>query len=201
MTFGVDPLGRLGYAAESLVLNATEFDVAGNDPTILVKWYASTNTYWYKPPNKLTYLNSGHSSASRIVNWLSNVLTLTKGKSIEFKSLGPNDTDQPIDCEMFAWGSWSNWSDCADGQQIRTRTRAVKTPAANGGTACPTDLEQTESRACDSSTDDGADTDTDTDTDIDPIKSLEPEASPSLPSWAIPAGVGGAVLILILALK
>ena len=97
MTFGVDPLGRLGYAAESLVLNATEFDVAGNDPTILVKWYASTNTYWYKPPNKLTYLNSGHSSASRIVNWLSNVLTLTKGKSIEFKSLGPNDTDQPID--------------------------------------------------------------------------------------------------------
>jgi hypothetical protein len=131
MTFGVDTFGRLGHAAETLVLDATEYDVAGTGGPIYVKWYASSQSYWWdgsKVGLGRGYRDSGYASASGIANWLSNTLSYTKGKNIEFLTLGPSDTDQPIDCEMFAWGSWSDWSDCADGQQIRTRTRAVKTP-------------------------------------------------------------------------
>lgn len=203
MTFGVDTFGRLPHAAETLVLNATDYDVTGDGGPVLVKWYSSTQSYWYngsKVGLGAGYRNSGYASASGIVNWLSNTLSYTKGKSIEFETLGPNDTDQPIDCEMFAWGSWSEWSDCADGQQIRTRTRSVKTPAAHGGTACPTDLEETESRAC---TGDDADTDTDgtitSQTGTGTV--VATTTTPSMPEWAVPAGIGAVALVAILALK
>lgn len=56
----------------------------------------------------------------------------------------------PVNCEVTEWGQWSTCSKpCGGGTQTRTRT--VKTPAANGGTACPTDLSQTQvcnSQAC-----------------------------------------------------
>jgi hypothetical protein len=208
MTFGVDTFGRLGHAAETLVLDATEYDVAGTGGPIYVKWYASSQSYWWdgsKVGLGRGYRDSGYASASGIANWLSNTLSYTKGKNIEFLTLGPSDTDQPIDCEMFAWGSWSDWSDCADGQQIRTRTRAVKTPAANGGTACPTDLEETESRAC---TGDDADTDTDTDTDGTITSQTgngtvvtTTTTTPTMPTWAIPAGITAVALVAIIALK
>jgi len=208
MTFGVDTFGRLGHAAETLVLGATDYDVTGDGGPVLVKWYSSTQSYWYdgsKVGLGRGYRDSGYASASGVANWLSNTLSYTKGKNIEFETLGPNDTDQPIDCEMFAWGSWSEWSDCADGQQIRTRTRAVKTPAAHGGTACPTDLEETESRAC---TNDDADTDTDTDTGGTITSQtgngtvVTTTTTPTMPTWAIPAaGIAAVALVAIIALK
>lgn len=213
MTFGMDPFGRLAHAAESLVLDATEYDVDGTDKdAVEVKWYDTKQSYYWRLPSNTflsRYRDSGHSSAAGIVDWLRNTLSYTKGKSIKFVSLSGPDSGKPIDCEMFAWGSWSDWSGCADGQQIRTRTRAVKTRAYNGGAACPTDLEQTESRSCDSSTDDDTDTGDDgTDGPIvipptDPLAGdgTATTTTPSLPNWAVPAGIGAVALITILALK
>lgn len=47
---------------------------------------------------------------------------------------------QPVNCVVSAW---SDWGPCVNG--IRTRTRTVITPPANGGAACPP---LTESQAC-----------------------------------------------------
>lgn len=123
---------------------------AGKD-TVEVKWYANSGKYWWNRSavGYSGYVSTGKTSADAVSNWLRNTLSATQGMGVKFLSLAPHDTVQPIDCEMFAWGSWSNWSewsDCVDGSQLRTRTktRSAKTPAANGGTACPTDLEQTE---------------------------------------------------------
>jgi len=222
MTFGVDPFGRLAHAAESLVLDATEYDVDGTDKdTVEVKWYDTKQSYfWRLPSNTLmsSWRDSGYSSAAGIVDWLQNTLSFTKEKSIKFVSLSGPDSGKPIDCEMFAWGSWSDWSQCANGQQIRTRTRAVKTRAYNGGAACPTDLEQTESRSCDDGTDDDADngddgTDDDTDTGDDgtvgpithppddPLAGGSTPTTPATPNWAVPAGITAVALVAILALK
>jgi hypothetical protein len=46
----------------------------------------------------------------------------------------------PVNCVV---SDWSDWSECVEGSQTRTRT--VITPASNGGTACPV---LTESRSC-----------------------------------------------------
>jgi hypothetical protein len=54
--------------------------------------------------------------------------------------LACNCESQPVDCVV---SEWSEWSECVDGTQSRTRT--VIAPAANGGTACPVLLE---SRSC-----------------------------------------------------
>ncbi len=119
--------------------------------TIEVKWYDNAGkSFWDRSTiGYQGYASTGKTSADAVASWLRNTLSATRGMGVKFLSLAPHDTAQPIDCEMFAWGSWSNWSewsDCQDGTQTRTRTktRSVKTAAANGGTACPTDLEQTE---------------------------------------------------------
>lgn len=131
----------------------TSKDVGANagKGVVSVKWYANSGKYfWDRSSIGMSgYASTGSTSADSVTNWLRNTLNATKGMGVKFLSLAPHDTAQPIDCEMFAWGSWSNWSewsDCVDGSQLRTRTktRAAKTPAANGGAACPTDLEQTE---------------------------------------------------------
>ena len=49
----------------------------------------------------------------------------------------------PVDCVMGEWGSWSECSEtCGSGTQDRTRT--IVTQAANDGTACPSNLTQTQ---------------------------------------------------------
>ena len=125
--------------------------------TVNVKWYANSGKYfWDRSSIGMTgYASTGSTSADSVTNWLRNTLNATKGMGVTFLSLAPHDTSEPIDCEMFAWGSWSvwsEWSDCADGTQTRTRskTRSAKTPAANGGTPCPTDLEisETDTQTC-----------------------------------------------------
>jgi hypothetical protein len=48
----------------------------------------------------------------------------------------------PVNCVVSEWSEWvaGEWSQCASGQQTRqeSRTRAVLTPASNGGSSCPT---------------------------------------------------------------
>ena len=119
--------------------------------TVEVKWYDNAGKYYWDRSviGQSGSVSTGKTSADAVSSWLRNTLSATRGMGVKFLSLAPHDTAEPIDCEMFAWGSWSNWSewsDCQDGTQTRTRTktRSVKTAAANGGTACPTDLEQTE---------------------------------------------------------
>jgi len=47
-----------------------------------------------------------------------------------------NNGGCPVDCEVGAWGSWSDCSaNCGEGTQIRYRS--VSTPAVNGGAPCP----------------------------------------------------------------
>lgn len=45
----------------------------------------------------------------------------------------------PVDCVV---SEWSEWSECIEGSQTRTRT--VITPASNGGVACPSLIETQE---------------------------------------------------------
>ena len=123
-----------------------------NSPiNVEVKCYDNAGKYYWDRSviGYQGYASTGKTSADAVASWLRNTLSATRGMGVKFLSLAPHDTAEPIDCEMFAWGSWSNWSewsDCVDNTQTRTRTktRSVKTAAANGGTACPTDLEQTE---------------------------------------------------------
>ena len=64
------------------------------------------------------------------------------GPTIEYRSC--NTQACPVDCQVSAWGPWSDCdTSCGGGQQSRTRT--IITPAANGGQACPNLIEY---RAC-----------------------------------------------------
>lgn len=61
----------------------------------------------------------------------------------------------PVACEVSSWSAWQpvgSWSACSGGVQTRTerRTRTILVPPSNGGTACPTPLEETRtvSQAC-----------------------------------------------------
>jgi hypothetical protein len=54
--------------------------------------------------------------------------------------LGNCQPPQPVNCVV---SDWSDWSECVEGSQTRTRT--VITPASNGGTACPV---LSETRSC-----------------------------------------------------
>merc|ERR1719238_123304 len=54
-------------------------------------------------------------------------------------------TGTPVDCVASQWGAWSA---CVVGSTQQTRSRAVITPSANGGTPCPTQLTQTRSSVC-----------------------------------------------------
>ena len=180
MTFGhgsFDNFAASPFAAETHYFAAdTSKDVEPDTgkATVNVKWYANSGKYFWDRSaiGYSGYASTGKSSAAAVSNWLRNTLSYTKGMGVTFLTLAPHDTAQPIDCEMFNWGSWSvwsEWSDCADGTQTRTRskTRSAKTPAANGGVACPTDLEktETETQSCEGPADcpsenreDGADT-------------------------------------------
>lgn len=53
-----------------------------------------------------------------------------------------NQQGCPVNCETTPWTEWSTCSaQCGGGRQ--TRSRSIITPAAHGGTACPTDLVET----------------------------------------------------------
>ena len=57
-------------------------------------------------------------------------------------STSPSTVPVPVNCEMYDWGTPTTCSKtCGGGTQ--TRTRSVKTPPSNGGTACPTNLVET----------------------------------------------------------
>lgn len=52
----------------------------------------------------------------------------------------------PVDCVVSDWSPWSDWSAWAPispttEQRTHTRTRTVLTPATNGGSACPAQIE------------------------------------------------------------
>lgn len=53
-----------------------------------------------------------------------------------------NTQECPINCVVSDWTQWSSCDkECGTGKQ--SRTRSVTTPAAHGGTACPTNLSET----------------------------------------------------------
>ena len=54
------------------------------------------------------------------------------GSELTLTDNGSCSSNQPVNCVVSDWGSWST---CTNG--TRTRTRTVITPASNGGTACP----------------------------------------------------------------
>jgi hypothetical protein len=59
---------------------------------------------------------------------------------------GVADAPVPVNCVVTAWGgwTWSAWAVTGTTEtRTGTRTRTVTTPAANGGTACPTLTETT----------------------------------------------------------
>ena len=60
-----------------------------------------------------------------------------------------NNQGCPVNCEVSDWSDWGACSaECAGG--TRTRTRTIKIPAANGGTACPvlTDTSTCNAQVC-----------------------------------------------------
>lgn len=58
--------------------------------------------------------------------------------------VSPLASPPPVDCEVGAWSAWGACSEtCGGGTQ--TRTRAILTPPANGGAACPA---LSEAQAC-----------------------------------------------------
>ena len=137
-----------------------------------MKWNDNAGKYvWHRTAIGRTGWATLYSTADAVINWIRNTNSLTSGMGVNFLSLAPSDTTQPIDCEMFAWGSWrvwSDWSDCVDGTQTRTRTktRSSKRSAAHGGTPCPTDLVQTDTQTQNCGTSGRSDDDDDNDNGI-----------------------------------
>ena len=88
------PINNL-LMAEMKTFNATSFDVeptAGNEGKYNdAKWYSSTDSYWVQYEGNTGRSNSGKTSASDLTNWLSNVLTMSKGQGITFSELSPAD--------------------------------------------------------------------------------------------------------------
>ena len=70
----------------------------------------------------------------------------------ETKEIDCNTQACPINCEVSEWSEWSNFGSCSKtcggGKQQQERTRSITTNAANGGTACPTNLRETKEIDC-----------------------------------------------------
>lgn len=93
-----------------------------------------------------------------------------------------------VACIVSEWSDWSEWAACVDGKEIRTRTREITRQPAGGGQECPA-LTETEERDCT------------TTTDTIQIAGGSTPATPTMPTWAVPAGIGAVALVAILALK
>jgi len=97
--FGVDVLSSVPIThllmAEMKTFNATSFDIepmAGNEGKYNdAKWYSSTDSYWVQYEGLTGRTNSGKTSASDLIYWLSNVLGKSKGQGITFSELSPAD--------------------------------------------------------------------------------------------------------------
>lgn len=96
-----------------------------------------------------------------------------------------------VACTVSEWSEWSEWAACVDGKEIRTRTREITRQPAAGGQECPA-LTETEERDC---------TTGGTTTVITPLAGGTTPATPAMPTWAVPAGIGAVALVAILALK
>merc|ERR1719326_2066777 len=53
----------------------------------------------------------------------------------------------PVDCVVSQWTGWGQCS-TSGGEGSRTKTRSIETEAADGGVACPSEEELTETEAC-----------------------------------------------------
>ncbi len=76
-------------------------------------------------------------NAKTTIKWTSRIVAVT---------VPPQPpTTEPVNCVVGEWGPWSEWMPISPTVESRMRTRAIVTPPANGGAACPS-LTETETR-------------------------------------------------------
>lgn len=115
----------------------------------------STHTFTPSTPSSSSFwtfdspFGGGHLNAVNVPAGTSVTLTLRIECNEEmiqqtYTYVVPECPVEPTDCVV---SDWSDWSECKEG--IQTRTRTVITPASGGGVACP---ELSESRDCENPT-------------------------------------------------